>query len=81
MSTCAIHVLRYLCISQVLFLRLKLKALHRFENAATAVEEMSALQEGKLGKGLKKFLSDEIVDKGKTKESLAVIDNKLGTPH
>lgn len=37
------------------------------------------MQEGKLGKGLKKFLSEEIVDKGKTKEALVVVDSKLGT--
>lgn len=39
---------------------------------------MTAIQEGKLGKGLKKFLSDEIVEKGKMKETLIVIENKLG---
>ncbi|KAI5122149.1 hypothetical protein M0805_000796 [Coniferiporia weirii] len=57
---------------------LKLKAIHRFESAASAVEEITAIQEGKLGKGLKKFLSEEIVDKGKIKEALTVIDTKLG---
>ena len=56
---------------------MKLKALHRFESAAVAVDEISAMQEGKLGKGLKKFLSEEIVDKRK-KESLVVVDSKLG---
>lgn len=57
---------------------MKLKSLHRFTSTATAVEEITALQEGKLGKGLKKFLSDEIVGKGKGKESLTVFDAKLG---
>ncbi|KAG9051002.1 Nucleolar protein 58 [Tulasnella sp. UAMH 9824] len=57
---------------------LKLKALHRFGSTAAAVEEMSAMQEGKLGKGLKQFLTDEVVGKGKGKESLAVVDPKLG---
>lgn len=61
-----------------MIVRLKLKAIHRFESAATAVDEMTAIQEGKLGKGLKKFLSEEIVDKGKTKEMLTVVDSKLG---
>lgn len=37
------------------------------------------MQEGKLGKGLKQFLTDEVVGKGKGKESLAVVDPKLGT--
>jgi nucleolar protein 58 len=57
---------------------LKLKALHRFTSTATAVEDMTALQSGKLGKGLKKFLTEEVVDKGKAKESLVVIDPHLG---
>ena len=57
---------------------MKLKAIHRFTSTATAVEDITAMQEGKLGKGLKKFLSDEIVDKGKLKEQLTVIDSKLG---
>jgi nucleolar protein 58 len=42
------------------------------------VEDITALQEGKLGKGLKKFLSEEIVEKGKNKETLSVVDTKLG---
>ena len=50
----------------------------RFTSTATAVEEITALQEGKLGKGLKQFLSDEIVEKGKGKETLLVADPKLG---
>jgi len=51
---------------------------HRFTSTVTAVEEISALQEGKLAKGLKQFLSQEIVDKGKGKESLLVSEGKLG---
>lgn len=58
--------------------RLKLKALHRFGSTVTAVEEMSAMTEGKLGTGLKKFLTDEVIGKGKGKESLVVVDPKLG---
>jgi nucleolar protein 58 len=58
--------------------RLRLKGLHRFQSTATAVEDITALQEGKLGKDLKKFLKDNIVDKGKTKESLVVVDHHLG---
>lgn len=76
MSECLLtNIRRKLLIK---FSRLKLKAIHRFESAASAVDEISAIQEGKLGKSLKKFLSSEIVDKGKAKESLAVIDSKLG---
>ncbi|KAJ6627353.1 hypothetical protein B0H10DRAFT_1994052 [Mycena sp. CBHHK59/15] len=56
---------------------LKLKAIHRFHSTATAVEDITALQKGKLGKGLKDFLTEEIVDKGKSKESLLVIDPHL----
>lgn len=58
--------------------RLKLRALHRFTSTATAVEDITALQEGKISKSLKKFLTAEVVDKGKGKETLAVIDSKLG---
>lgn len=57
---------------------MKLKALHRFTSTATAVEEVTAIQEGKIGKGLKKFLTEEVVEKGKGKESLYVIESKLG---
>lgn len=58
--------------------RLKLKALHRFTSTATAVEDITALQKGRLGKGLKNFLTDEVLGKGKAKESLIVIDPHLG---
>ncbi|KAI6004245.1 Nop domain-containing protein [Pisolithus albus] len=51
---------------------LKLKALHRFTSTATAVEDLTAVQNGKLGKGLKKFLTEQVVEKGKGKESLVV---------
>ncbi|KAJ7666532.1 hypothetical protein B0H17DRAFT_1018936 [Mycena rosella] len=56
---------------------LKLKAIHRFHSTATAVEDITALQKGKLGKGLKDFLTQEVVDKGKSKEELLVIDPHL----
>ena len=57
--------------------RLKLKALHRFTSTASAVEDITALQNGKLGKGLKKFLTDEVVGKGKGKDHLVVVDPHL----
>lgn len=57
---------------------LKLKALHHFTTTATAVEEITAIQDGLVGKGLKEFLTKEIVEKGKGKESLSVVDPKLG---
>lgn len=57
---------------------MKLKALHRFTSTATAVEDLTSIQEGKLGKGLKKFLTEEVVEKGKGKESLVVVDPRLG---
>ena len=56
-----------------------MKALHRFTSTATAVEDITAIQNGKLGKGLKQFLTDEVVGKGKGKESLVVIDPRLGS--
>ena len=42
------------------------------------MEDISALQGGKLGKGLKKFLIEQIVEKGKEKEALVVVDAHLG---
>ena len=66
------------CVRSHAFLRLKLKAIHRFTSTAAAVEEITALQEQKLSKPLKKFLSDEIAGKGKSKETLAVFDSILG---
>jgi nucleolar protein 58 len=36
------------------------------------------MQDGKLGKGLKEFLNKVIVEKGKNKEELVVVDPKLG---
>lgn len=41
------------------------------------------MQEGKLGKGLKKFLTTEVVEKGKGKDSMVVVEPKLGklNPH
>ena len=59
-------------------LSLKLKAIHRFTSTATAVEEITALQEQKLTKTLKKFLSEEVAGKGKSKETLAVFETGLG---
>ncbi|KAH8979915.1 Nop domain-containing protein [Lactarius hatsudake] len=59
---------------------LKLKSLHRFTSTAVAVEEITAMQEGKLGKGLKEFLSKFVVEKGKNKEPLVVVDPKLARP-
>jgi nucleolar protein 58 len=43
------------------------------------VEDITALQKGKIGKDLKKFLTQHIVDKGKAKESLVVVDTNLGS--
>ena len=42
------------------------------------MEDISAIQNGKIGKGLKQFLTDEVLGKGKGKESLVVIDPHLG---
>lgn len=59
---------------------LKLSAIHRFTNTAEAVEDISAINEGKMSKSLKKFLTEEIVEgKGKEKENLIVAESKLGT--
>ncbi|WAR55954.1 hypothetical protein PtB15_6B698 [Puccinia triticina] len=59
----------------------KLQSIHRFKSTADAVEDLSAIGDGKLSKNLKKFLVDEIsggVEGKKSKETLAVVDPKLG---
>ena len=71
-------MLQDVVFTRCLLCSLKLKSLHRFTSTASAVEDYTALKEGKIGKGLKQFLSDEIVNKGKGKESLLVADPKLG---
>ncbi|CDR99679.1 probable NOP58-required for pre-18S rRNA processing [Sporisorium scitamineum] len=59
---------------------LKLSAIHRFTNTAEAVEDISAINQGKMSKSLKKFLTDEIVEgKGKEKENLIVAESKLAS--
>lgn len=65
---------------------LQLSAIHRFQSTADAVEGATAVQEGKLSKGLKKFLQDEIVNKGgsagakgRSSDKLYVSEPKLGT--
>lgn len=39
---------------------------------------MTALQDGKLGPGLKKFLTDQVLTKGKGKDSLVVAEPGIG---
>jgi nucleolar protein 58 len=56
----------------------KLNALHRFSTTAAAVEDLTAIQEGKISKSVKQFLTTEVLEKGKGKEELLVLDPKLG---
>ncbi len=56
--------------------RLKLKDFHKFDSAATALEQTAALVEGKVTPRLSSLL-DSIKDEKKV--SLAVADPKLGT--
>lgn len=57
----------------------KLQAIHRFTSTATAVEDMTAIGEGKVSKSLKKFLTEEVTGNKKFKnEKLAVSEPKLG---
>eukprot|EP00640_Fibrocapsa_japonica_P001963 CAMPEP_0113939314 /NCGR_PEP_ID=MMETSP1339-20121228/5646_1 /TAXON_ID=94617 /ORGANISM="Fibrocapsa japonica" /LENGTH=536 /DNA_ID=CAMNT_0000942783 /DNA_START=145 /DNA_END=1755 /DNA_ORIENTATION=- /assembly_acc=CAM_ASM_000762 len=55
----------------------KLKAFSAFSNTAEAVAAAAGVVEGKLSKGLKKFLSKAVVKKG-VQDQMAVIDSKLG---
>lgn len=56
----------------------KLKAFSKFENTTDALSAVTALVEGKLSKGLKSFLSEELSEKD-LKEKLAVGDSKLAS--
>ncbi|WFD33635.1 Nucleolar protein 58 [Malassezia cuniculi] len=64
---------------------LQLSAIHRFQSTVEAVEGATAVNEGKLSKGLKKFLTDEIVGKGgaagakRASEKLVVSEPKLAS--
>jgi len=55
----------------------KLKAFHKFEDTAEAVQSATAIVEGKLSAGMKKFLKKSIVSK-ELQDTLAVADAKLG---
>lgn len=57
---------------------LKLSAIHRFTSTAEAVEDAAALNEGKMSKNLKKFLTEEVTGKKNKNEELVVVDPKLG---
>lgn len=61
---------------KILPYRLKLKDFHKFDSAATALEQTAALVEGKVTPRLSSLL-DSIKDEKKV--SLAVADPKLGT--
>lgn len=52
-------------------------AFHKFADTKAAMEEVTALNESKMGKQLKKFLKKSVVEAGLTEE-LAVIDKNLG---
>lgn len=60
---------------------LQLSAIHRFQSTADAVEGATAVNEGKLSKGLKNFLTEEILEKqGKGKSTkLIVSEPKLAS--
>lgn len=62
---------------------LKLQSVHRFSDTAAAVEEITAIGEGKISKSLKKFLTEELAGGSKKskkdkEEQLVVSDPKLG---
>lgn len=53
-----------------------MKAIHRFNSTADAVDDITQLQDGKLTKSVEEFLVNEVQGK---KHSLAVMDPKLGS--
>ena len=62
---------------------LQLQAIHRFQSTVEAVEGATAVNEGKISKGLKRFLTEEVVEKGGKKgasvERLVVSEPKLAS--
>lgn len=64
---------------------LQLSAIHRFQSTVEAVEGATAVNDGKLSKGLKKFLTEEILEKGgaagakRASEKLVVSEPKLAS--
>lgn len=63
--------------SDVACKQVNLKAFSKFEDTAAALSAASAVMDGSLDKGLKKFLKKNIV-KAKLGDTLAVADGKLG---
>lgn len=55
-----------------------LQAFHKFESTTDALAAATALNESKMDKSLKKFLSKSILKKNLAEEKLGVIDSKLG---
>ena len=56
---------------------MKLKAFHKFDDTAEAVQSATALVEGKLSAGMTKFLKKNMIAK-EVQDTLAVADAKLG---
>lgn len=71
----------------MLMSRLKVQAIQRFTSTASAVEDLSAVQDGRLTETLSKFLTEAVggsaegekKKKKKMEEMLVVADPKLGT--
>ena len=55
----------------------KLKAFKKFKDTKDALKSIEKLMEGKVSKGLQKFLEKNIVQKG-IEEELMIADKKLG---
>jgi nucleolar protein 58 len=58
---------------------MKLKAFQKFTNTADALSAATAIVEGKMNTGLKGFLKNELDEKTRLNEVLAVGDAKLGS--
>ncbi|KAJ1567250.1 Nucleolar protein 58 [Cladochytrium tenue] len=71
------NVFRHFVTPEAANQTIKLKAFSKFENTTDALAAVTALVEGKIGKGLKTFLTDEITGKD-LNEKLVVGDSKLG---
>ena len=75
------------CVDRKLTYSLKVEAIQRFTSTATAVEDLTAVQEGRLTDAFAKFLTEatggasdgEKKKKKKLEETLIVAEAKLGT--
>lgn len=68
----------YFATSEAAHKAVQLEAFAKFKDTKHAMEEVLALRESKVGKGLKKFLKKNLLGKEEVASQLAVADKALG---